>query len=138
MAIKQLSVFLPNKPGELASFFEFLMDNKIFIRSLTVAETEEYGLLLLLVDKPEKCALLLEENNYIFSVTKVIAVRLNNNISDLYKIAKLLGSNKINIEYLYFLILDGSINGVVLKLNDIEGGANVLKKNGFTVIETFD
>ena len=47
----QLSVLLEDKPGELANFIKLLMDNKIFIRALTVAKTSDYGFLLLLVDR---------------------------------------------------------------------------------------
>jgi len=81
MPLKQISLFLPNKPGQLANFFEFLMNNKIHIRSLTVAETEDYGLLLLLVNPFEKCIVLLEDNDYLHSVTEVVAVKLLDNIT---------------------------------------------------------
>ncbi|GAH85188.1 unnamed protein product [marine sediment metagenome] len=64
MKLKQISVFLPNEPKQLANFFEFLMENKIYIRSITVAETEDYGLLLLLVKPFEKCVKLLEDNDF--------------------------------------------------------------------------
>ena len=101
MQLKQISVFLPNKPGQLANFFEFLMENKIYIRSVTVAETEDYGLILLLVDQFEKCINLIEDREYLHSVTEVVAVKLTDNITQLYEIAKILGANNVNIEYLY-------------------------------------
>lgn len=132
--INQISVYLPNKPGQLAEFFEVLMNNKIYIRSLTVAETEEYGLLLLLVDQFEKCAQLLEESDILFSITEVVAVRLSDNISALYKIAKLLGTNDVNIEYLYTSIIDDQPL-IIFRLNDNENGTEILKKNGYSIIE---
>jgi hypothetical protein len=138
MPINQLSVFLPNKPGQLASFFELLMENKIYIYSLTVAETEEYGLLLLLVDKPRRCFELLEEKGYLYSITEIVTVKLSNNISELYNIAKTLGSQQINIEYLYFLALKGNENGIVLKLDDNEKGIRILKEKGYHVLEVLD
>ena len=100
MSINQISVFLPNKPGQLANFFEVLKENKIYVRSLTVAETEEYGLILILVDQFDDCVSLLEEKEYLFTITEVVAVNLSDNIAALYEIAKTLGSNDINIEYL--------------------------------------
>ncbi|MBY9019021.1 MAG: amino acid-binding protein [Candidatus Lokiarchaeota archaeon] len=135
MTLKQLSVFIPNKPGQLANFFELLMENKIYIRSMTVAETEDYGLLLLLVDQTEKCISILEENEILYSITNVIAIELSNNITELYKISKTLGANNINIEYLYFLVLDDHRNGVVLRLDDNENGLDILKRNDFQVID---
>ncbi|GAG56710.1 unnamed protein product [marine sediment metagenome] len=140
MKLKQISVFLPNEPRQLANFFEFLMENKIYIRSITVAETEDYGLLLLLVKPFEKCVKLLEDNDYMHSVTEVIAVRLTDNISQLYNIAKTLGDNKLNIEYLYTFAEKSSEprTMTVLRLDDNENGIEVLKKNGFDVVEDFE
>ncbi|MFX1296892.1 MAG: ACT domain-containing protein [Promethearchaeota archaeon] len=134
MSINQISVFLPNKPGQLAEFFEVLMDNKIYIRSLTVAETEDYGLLLLLVDQFEECTKLLEERELLYSVTEVVAVRLSDNIAALYKIAKLFGSNNVNIEYLYTSIVDDQAL-IIFRLDDNESGIEVLKQNGYHVVE---
>ncbi|GAH63269.1 unnamed protein product [marine sediment metagenome] len=140
MKLKQISVFLPNEPRQLANFFEFLMENKIYIRSITVVETEDYGLLLLLVKPYEKCVELLEDNDYMHSVTEVIAVRLTDNISQLYNIAKTLGDNKVNIEYLYTFAEKSSEprTMTVLRLDDNENGIEVLKKNGFDVVEDFE
>jgi len=137
MNLKQISVFLPDEPGQLANFFEFLMENKIYIRSITVAKTEDYGLLLLLVKPFEKCVEILEDNDYMHSVTEVIAVRLTDNISQLYNIAKTLGDNKVNIEYLYTFASE-TRTVTVLKLDDNENGFEVLKKNGFDVVEDFE
>ena len=134
MSINQISVFLPNKPGQLAEFFEVLMDNKIYIRSLTVAETEDYGLLLLLVDQFEECIKILEERELLHSITEVVAVRLSDNITALYKIAKLFGSNKVNIEYLYTSIIDDQPL-IIFRLDDNENGIKVLKQNGYHVVK---
>lgn len=139
MQLKQISVFLPNKPGQLANFFEFLMENKIYIRSVTVAETEDYGLILLLVDQFEKCINLIEDREYLHSVTEVVAVKLTDNITQLYEIAKILGANNVNIEYLYtFAEKSSNLSTIaVLRLDDNENGIKVLNKNGFNVVESF-
>ena len=138
MTVKQLSVYIPNKPGQLAQFFELLMENKIYIRSLTVAETDEFGLLLLLVNHTEKCLTLLEDNDILYSITEVVAVELSDNISQLYDIAKTLGSHGVNIDYLYFLVLNSHKNGIVLKLDDNEKGVEILTKHGFNLLQNFD
>ena len=140
MPLIQISVFLPNKPGQLANFFEFLMENKIYIRSVTVAETEDYGLILLLVDQYEKCVTLLEDREYLHSVTEVVAVKLTDNIGQLYEIAKTLGANNVNIEYLYTFAEKSSVASTVavLRLDDNEGGIKFLTQNGFKVIQSFD
>ena len=130
MPINQISVFLPNKPGQLANFFEVLMDNKIYIRSLTVAETEDYGLLLLLVDQFDKCISLLEEKEHLYSVTEVVAVRLSDNIAGLYEVAKTLGE----LDYLYTSLIDDKPL-VILRLSDNNNGTEVLRSQGFTIID---
>jgi len=139
MQLNQISVFLPNKPGQLANFFEYLMDNKIYIRSVTVAETEDYGLILLLVDQFEKCLNLIEEREYLHSVTEVVAVKMTDNIGQLYEIAKTLGDNNINIEYMYTFAEKSSEVGTVavLRLDDNTNGIKVLNQNGFQVVESF-
>ncbi len=132
----QLSVLLEDKPGELANFIKLLMDNRIFIRALTVAKTSEYGLLLILVDKPEQCVDLLDENNFTLSTTEVIAIRLNDNPNALYEIPKTLGDNKINIDYCYStLVKEESL--LILRIEDqiFEKALNTLKEKGFTIVE---
>ena len=132
----QLSVLLEDKPGELANFIKLLMDNKIYIRALTVAKTSEYGLLLILVDKPEQCVDLLDENNFTLSTTEVIAIRLNDNPNALYEIPKTLGDNKINIDYFYSTLIKEEAL-LILRIEDqiIEKALNTLKEKGFTIVE---
>ncbi|MFX0044159.1 MAG: acetolactate synthase [Candidatus Hodarchaeota archaeon] len=132
----QLSVLLEDKPGELANFIKLLMDNKIFIRALTVAKTSEYGLLLILVDKPDQCVDLLDENNFTLSTTEVVAVRLNDNPNALYEIPKTLGDNNINIDYCYSTLVKEEPL-LILRIEDeiIEEAINTIKKKGFTIVE---
>ena len=132
----QLSVFLDDQPGVLANFIKLLMDNKIFIRALTVAKTTEYGLILMLVDKPKRCIALLEENNYVLSTSEVIAVRLNGHPYALYEIPKTLGETNINIDYLYStLVKEESM--LILRVEDdlIANAITTLKQRGFGIEE---
>ena len=132
----QLSIYLEDRPGALANFIKLLMDNKIFIRAITVAKTSEYGLILTLVDNPEKCIALLDDNNFTLSTTEVIAVRLNDHPDALYEIPKTLGEKGYNIDYFYStLVKDESM--LILRVEDtiIEDAVNILKKTGFTIVE---
>lgn len=132
----QLSVFLEDKPGSLANLIKLLMDNKIYINSLTVAKTSEYGLLLLLVDQPEKCINLLEEADFILSTTEVIAVKLNDNPYALYEIPKKLGDREINIDFCYSTsIQEDSL--LILRVEDdiIEQTSETLEQNGFMIVK---
>ena len=132
----QLSVYLEDKPGELANFIKLLMDNKIFIRALTVAKTSEYGLILALVDNPEKCIILLEEKDFLISTTDVIALRLNDHPNGLYEIPKTLGENEINIDYFYStLVKDEYMLILRVEVEIILESVNILEKTGFTIVE---
>jgi hypothetical protein len=132
----QLSIYLEDRPGELANLIKLLMDNKIFIRALTVAKTSEYGLILTLVDNPEKCIELLDENNFMVSTTEVIAVRLNDHPNALYEIPKTLGDNSINISYFYStLVKDESMLILHVEETIMEEARDILQKTGFTIIE---
>ncbi|MHA2181952.1 MAG: acetolactate synthase [Promethearchaeota archaeon] len=133
----QLSVFLDDRPGVLASFIKLLMDNKIFIRALTVAKTPEYGLLLALVDKPEECITILEDNGYLLSTTDVIAIKLNDHPDALYRIPKTLGDQDINIDYCYStLVKEDSMLIVRVEDEFIENAVKTLEKSGFMIIQT--
>lgn len=129
---KQISVWLPNNPGVLSRFCDVLITHNIEIRAVTVAENKEYGLLLLLVDKPDECIEILDENGYEISITMVLAIKLSseNNTKGLQEIAKVLGDNNINIEYIYnSMIKDESL--LILRVDDNEKAKEILKKDGF-------
>ena len=101
MSIRQVSVFLPNKPGILAKFSKLLLENDINMRAMTVAETADKGLLRMVVDKTDEAVELLKNYNYLVSVEDVIAVEVPDKPGGLYEIADMLGENDVNIGYIY-------------------------------------
>lgn len=134
--LKQLSVWLPNKPGMLNKFLDILIENNIEIRAITVAENEEYGILLLLVDKPDEFIRILEEKDYPISETMVLAVEMKaeNKTIGLQEISKIMGENNINIDYLYStLVKDKPL--IIMKVDDHEKAMFILKENGFILEE---
>ena len=132
--LKQISVFLPNQPGILAKFTKVLMDEKINMRAISVAETADYGILRILVDKVDDCVKILKDNNYLVSTTDVIAVDIPDKPGALHEITKLLGDNNINIEYLYStLVKEEAI--IILRIDNLNKAVEVLKKKGVRLIE---
>ncbi|GAG77112.1 unnamed protein product, partial [marine sediment metagenome] len=99
--LKQISIFLPNQPGVLAKFTKILMDKQINMRAITVAETADYGILRIVVDKTDKAVEILKKENYLLSLTDVIAVNIPDKPGALHEIAEFLGNNNVNIEYIY-------------------------------------
>jgi len=134
--LNQISVYLINRPGVLAYFMERLSEAKIFIRALTVAETEEYGLLLLLVDQFDKCIDLLERGDYIYSVVEVIGIKVgDDNIGGVYKIAKLFGGKDVNIEFIYSTLIENEAL-IVLRVDNTDTAVELLKANGYQLFES--
>ena len=132
--LKQISVFLPNQPGILAKFTKVLMDEKINMRAISVAETADYGILRILVDKVDECVKILKDNNYLVSTTNVIAVDIPDKPGALHEITKILGDNNINIEYLYStLIKEEAI--IVLRIDNLNKAVEVLRGKGVKLIE---
>ena len=134
--LKQLSVWLPNKPGMLKRFLDILIENNIEIRAITVAENDEYGILLLLVDNPDECIRILEEKDYPISETMVLAVKskAENNTIGLQEISKIMGENDINIDYLYStLVKDQPL--LIMKVDDVKKAIQILKEDGFILEE---
>ena len=127
---KQISVYLYNKPGELASFATTLAENQIEIRALTVAENDEYGLVLFLVDDSDKCIEILDKEGHMYSITEVIAIRIKSeegHTRGLQDISKILGDKGLNIEYLYSaLVKDEPL--LILKIDDNHKAIDILRK----------
>ena len=133
--VKEFSIFLENTPGILAQFIKLLNASNIDILAISVAEAEDYGLLLILVDKPEECEEILQENEYNFSIAEVIPVSLANNPGLLFDIAELMGVENINIEYLYStLVMDEA--HLIIRTNKNEKAIEILREKGFSILST--
>ena len=132
--ITEISVFLPNNPGVLAKFIKLLNKNNIQIKSITAAETPDYGLLLLLVDNPDNCIELLQENNYEIIATAVLAIKLSDDPNVLFDITDVLGKSNVNIEYLYNCVVNDSTL-MIVRVNDNIKAQEVLKKKKFVLVE---
>ena len=101
MKIHQLSLFLENKPGQLTEPCRLLAQAGINIRTLTLADTQEFGILRLIVSDWQKGARLLEEAGYVVNVTEVVAVEVPDRPGGLAELLAVFDSTDINIEYMY-------------------------------------
>ena len=130
MALTQISVRLPDKPGELVRFTQMLHNNNIKIRSITVSQIP--GLCLFIVDRPEKCIGILKNQNYDADSKDVVGVLLPHNPSssvEIEKVAKILGDNEINIDFLYSSFIKKT-NVMIIHVSDIEKAREALTSNG--------
>ena len=98
MTVKQISVFLENKPGMLAEFVSVLRQNKIDMRALSIAEAPDFGIARAIVTDSYNTACVLKEAGYVFSITPVLAVAIPDEPGSLSSILNLLAENNINLE----------------------------------------
>ena len=101
MKIKQVSLFAENKKGHIAAPIRLLAENGIDIRALVVAETQEYGILRMIVSDWQKGAALLEEGGFTVKVTEVLAVEVGDHPGGLAGVLAALDACGVNIEYMY-------------------------------------
>ena len=96
--ITQLSVFLENKPGQLAAMTRLLADHGVNMRALSLSETVDFGIVRIIVDAPEKTALILGEGGYVCTTTQVLATELADVPGSMAKVMEALGNAGISLE----------------------------------------
>ena len=135
MTVKQISVFLENRPGALAEFTRILEKSNIDRRALSLAESEDFGIVRVIVDDPYTTIQILKEEGYVCSVTKVIAVEIKDKPGALVKMLNALGDNNVNLEYSYaFLAKKANSAFMILRVADNEKAIKVLTQNGIRPI----
>ncbi len=135
MGFKQLSVFLENREGRLEDLFGSFVENNIDIKSFSLAENSDYGILRLIVSEPDKAKDILRSKDFSASVSEVIAVKLEGGFTSIKELTDALSSNT-NIEYMYVLNTDLDNQSIVFKTDNISETESLLISKGFTLIDT--
>ena len=133
MTVSQLSIFVENKAGKLVEITEVLGRAGIDIRAMSIADTQDFGILRLIVS--EKAKKFLTENGNIVSITKVTAVAVDDKPGALTEVIKLLSDNGVNIEYMYaFITVSGKHACVVLRVEDNDKAIKLLSEHGIKLV----
>lgn len=136
MAVKQISVFLENKPGKLAEFTDVLSKNNINLRAMNLADGEDFGIVRLIVDDVYNASTILKDANYVSSVKDVLAVKLSDEPGSLAKVLKVLGDNDVNLQYMYaFTTHTAGTANMIIRATDNQRAAEVLSANGISQID---
>lgn len=139
MAIKQLTVFVENKQGTMVSITEILSKNAINIRALSIAETQDFGILRLIVNDEVSAEKILADAGYLIKITEVVGVKIGDAPGKLCEALKVLDESKINLEYLYaFMARTEKHAYVVLRVEDNGAAEQVLEDAGFHLITEAD
>ena len=101
MSIKQISVFLENKPGTLKKLTSVMAKNKIDMRATSLAETKDFGIARIIVDDALEAVNTLKENDFVASLTSVLAVEIPDEAGGLDKLLEVFADAEVNIEYMY-------------------------------------
>jgi hypothetical protein len=134
--VKQISVFLENKSGRLAEVTRTLGKNDINIRALSIADTTDFGILRLIVNKPEEANHALRQEGFMVSETEVIAVDVPDRPGGLADVLEILGLASVNIEYLYAFIGQTSQDALVIfRVEDCDAAMKALRDRGIRVLD---
>ena len=136
MKINQISIFIENTKGRLAEVCNLLGDKGINIRALTIAESPEFGILRVVLDKPEEAKQILKKNGFIATTAEIVAVEVSDEPGGLAKALKILADNDINVEYMYGFVEKATDKALmVFKFVNTDKAIEVLQKNNISVVD---
>ncbi len=134
MNVQQISVFVENRAGRLAEITKLLASCGVDLRAMSIADTTDYGILRIIVDKPDAAISALRDSGCLVSVTPVLAVMIPDEPGGLSGVLALLSEHGVDVEYLYAFITRHTDHAyVVLRVKDNEMTENILKNAGITI-----
>ena len=139
MSLKQLTIFVENKQGSLVDITDTLAANNVNLRALSIADTQDFGLLRLIVNDNDTALSALSDKGYVLKVTEVVGVKIGDQPGKLSKALAVLAEAGINVEYLYaFMARTEKHAYVVLRPTDNAAAESALEAAGFHMITDAD
>ena len=134
MAIRQVSVFVENRPGKLHETLKMIADSGLNIRALSIAETKDFGILRLITsDTPKTIEVLSKES--IINTTTVIAAKLEDRVGALCYVLDFLAQAEVNIEYIYAFTASEDFGAyVVIRVDDAQKAEQVLRDHNIPTL----
>lgn len=129
VGIKQISVFMENRPGRLQHVTKILGDAGINIRAFMVAEAGEFGMIRIIVDDPTGAMDLLSSKGLVCRSADVLCVEIPNEVGELARLSAKLAQESVNVDYAYAFLTGKSRAIMVLRLDGQEGGATALNRD---------
>ena len=135
MKVEQIAIFLENKSGRLSEITGVLANSNINIRSLSLADTADFGILRLIVDKVDEAEKVLKEGGFTVGRTQVIAVEVPDKVGGLASVLKVIEAADINVEYMYAFVNKSGENAVMIfRFEEIEEAIRILQDKGITIL----
>jgi len=136
MKIKQISLFVENKPGSLTMACRALAQAGLNIVTLTLADTQQFGILRLLVRDWQKAQSVLQQAGFVVNATDVVAIEVADRPGGLLGLLEILEAGKVNIEYMYaFTVRKGASAIMIFRFEDPDGAIKLLQGSGKDVIK---
>jgi hypothetical protein len=139
MKISQISVFLENKEGRIYEVCELLGSYKINIDALNIAESEGFGVLRMIVNKPATAMTVLKSKGFSANQTDILAVEVEDRPGGLADVLRVISTNKLNVEYMYGFTMRKSDKALmVFRFDDTENAAKILQANNVKIVRGSD
>jgi hypothetical protein len=136
MRAEQLSIFLENKAGSIAEVTAILRDAGVNIRALSLADTTDFGVLRMIVNKINKAEQALKAEGFSVGKTNIIAISIDDSPGGLNKILDPIYAQDINVEYMYAFANPKQYNAImVFRFDDTDKAISILKENSLKIIE---
>ncbi|MGC8777747.1 MAG: ACT domain-containing protein [Candidatus Caldatribacteriaceae bacterium] len=134
--MKQISVFLENRPGSLYAVLEKLREWNVNLRALSLADTADFGVLRFVVEDPEKTAERLRDEGFTATLTEVLAAGVEDRPGGLCQVVEILTREGISIEYLYAFVSPHRDKAyVVFRVEDLEKARKTLERHSIPILE---
>ena len=135
--IKQISVFLENKPGSLYAMTGVLAQHQIDMRAFSLAETSDFGIARIIVDDVYKTTTVLKDAGYVHNVTPVLGVAIPDVPGGLNKVLQVLTDAKVNVEYMYAFLGGKGVDHayMIFRVEDAASASAALAQRGIKVID---
>ncbi len=135
MPVQQISVFVENKKGRLADITGILKAQQIDIHAISIADTTNFGILRMIVNRPEEAVQAIHAAGYTVNTTDVIAVEVPDHPGGLHHVLELLDQKDISIEYLYSFVRTQSDSALILfKVENAEAAIQTLQNSSIRIL----
>ena len=136
MNIKQISVFLENKPGALCAMTDILAKNNIDMRALSLAEASDFGIARIIVSDVYAATTILREEGLIHSVSPVLGVAIPDEPGGLNHVLRVLDKQGVDVEYMYAFLGGKSVEHayMIFRVADIDAAKALLKAEGISTV----
>lgn len=130
MSVKQISVFIENKKGKLAEATRYIADHDVNLKALSIADTQDFGILRIICEDPESAVKVLQDGGYITTVTDVLAAAITDEPGSLAAILEVLSEEDVVVEYTYAFLSDKGGAYMIFRVDDNQKAAAALAGAG--------